>query len=139
MAITQDKSTIDLVPIFTGGDYKKVYDHGVVKFNEIVLSVFNQLNMMDGTLDDFPGCGVLASLLELYFNESYNNTINDIRTNFTNYQNKDINTTIIMDPNDEVAQLIITINNVPNFKFMADIQNKNQSIKILNPQVIINN
>lgn len=138
MATTvKDKTVIDIVPTMSGGDFKKVYDHGIIKFNQIVLGIFNQLNMPSGTLDDFPDAGVYESLLSLYFNESYFKTLRDVRDNFIKFQNQEINVDIIMDPNDgETAQLIVTVNNVPNFKFTADLQNKNQAIQVLNPQVI---
>ena len=136
MATIRDKTVIDIIPVIDGGDVKKIYDHGVTKINQIILGVFNQLNMERGTLDDFPDIGCVESLLKLYFNDTTYTSLSEIRDNFRIYQNKNINCDIIINPsNPEDAQIIITVDDIPNLRFTADILNKNQNIKIVNPVV----
>lgn len=134
--MVRDKVIVDIIPMIEGGDFKKVYDHGVVKFNQIVLGIFNQLNMQTGTLDDFSNIGCVESLLKLYFSETTFESLNEIRENFKRYQNKDINVEILKDTTDTtMAHILITVNNIPNFRFTADILNRNQSVKIINPEI----
>lgn len=137
MATKIDKSMVDILPVFSNNDAKKVYDHSQVKFNQIILSVFNQMQMENGTLDDYPDCGCLESLLTIHFSESQKNVENEIRKNLEFYQDEPISVEFIKDENDRKSISIeITVDSVPNYKFTADIVKNKQSIRIVNPEII---
>ncbi|MFW6273047.1 MAG: hypothetical protein ACOC2U_04650 [bacterium] len=136
MAIKRDKTICDIIPVFENGDVKKVYDHGIVKFNKIILTLFNQLQMPNGTLEDYPEMGCLDSLLGIYFSESQFSIIDDVVNNFKIYQQEEISVDFIKDDEGKEVSIFVTVDSVPNIKFVADLINRNQMIKIVNPQVV---
>ncbi|MFW6002785.1 MAG: hypothetical protein ACOCQD_05530 [archaeon] len=137
MAIKRDKTVCDIIPVFENGDVKRVYDHGLVKFNQIILGVFNQLQMFKGTLEEYPEMGCMDSLLNIYFSESQLTMIDEIKENFNKFQDQNINIDIVKgDRDDKSVNIIITVDNIPNFKFTADLIKNNQLVKIVNPQVL---
>ena len=137
MAIKIDKSIIDIIPVIENNDAKIIYDHGLVKFNKIILGVFNQLQMEQGTMEDYPDMGCFDYLLNIYFSESQNGIINQIRDNLKTYQNEEINIDIVKDDyNSKCVSIVITVENIPNLKFTADLVRENNSVKIVKPNVI---
>ena len=137
MSTTRDSTVVDFIPIIDGGDCKKVYDYGITKVNQIILGVFHQLNIFQGTLDDFPTLGCQDALLKLYFTTSLYSVVSDVRTNFATFQNENINCDITTDPDDPtLAQVKITVNDIPNLVITADVLNRNQNIQIFNASIV---
>lgn len=137
MAIINDKIVVDFLPVIENNDSKKVFDHGLIKFNKIILSVFNQLNMQKGTLEDYPELGCLESLLDIHFSQSQVEQISVIRENIRIYQKETVNFDIIKDENDSKnVNISITVESVPNLKFVADMISNNNAVKIINPEII---
>jgi len=138
MAIKNDITVVDIIPVFENEDVKKIYDHGIVKFNQIILSIFNQIQMQRGTLIDFPDIGCMESLLSIHFSESQYTSLAEIRENISRYRREQVSIDIIRDeditnPNVSIS---ISVENIPNFKFTADIVKNNNYVKIVNPQVL---
>jgi len=135
MAIKNDKIVVDFIPVIENADAKKVRDHGLIKFNQIILSIFNQLQTPKGTLTDYPDIGCMDYLLELYFSETQFDVINKIRENINKYKKEQISLDLIKDNDNKSVNISITVENIPNFKFTADLVKDNNYVKIVNPQI----
>ncbi len=130
----KDKVEVDIIPVMESGDAKQIKDHGVVKFNTIILGVLHQLYMSKNTLDEFSDIGCLGDLQGIYFSNYV--TVSEIATaisaNLTKYRANGI-TVQLINETEESVHLHVTIDGIPNFKFTADLVRTNQSIKIINP------
>lgn len=136
MAIINEKDVIDFIPVVENEDAKKITDSGLVKFNQIVLAVFNQIMMPKGTLSEFPEIGCYEFLLKLYFADSYATALQQIRENIGKFKRDQITIEAIVDPTEKSVNISISIYNIPGFKFSADLVKQNDGIKVVNPQVL---
>jgi len=137
MAIINDDIVIDMIPIFENDDAKKVYDTGVIKFNQLILGIFNQLQMPKGTLTDYPDIGCMDSLLKLYFTETQETALAEIKENLSKYRRDQVNIDIVRDEFDEQnINISVSVQNIPNFKFSADLVKDNNYVKIINPKML---
>lgn len=132
-----NKASVDVIPTIENGDFKKVYDYGITKFNKIVLALIHQLYMPTNTLDDFSDLGCLHTLLNIYFSEKDDlySIAGKITENLKKYTDEDLEFHIDIDPdNRKLAHVNITLNNVPNFRFKADIIQQENTILLTNTE-----
>ena len=138
MGSIRDKVVVDFIPVIDGGDVRKIYDHGITKFNQIILGVLNNLYMRLGTMEDFPGVGCMDDLLSIYFKntDSIGDIADRISNNLKSYQQASINCDIFVDEDDNTsAHMMITVDDIPNYRFTANISKTGQNIKIINPEI----
>lgn len=137
MAIINDKIVCDFIPQIENGDAKKIHDNGLIKFNEIILSIFNQLMMQKGTLEDYPEIGCFESLLKIHFSESQTQAITEIRENISKFKKEQISIDFNIDNYDQtLINISIGVSGIPGLKFSADLVKENNYIKIVNPKVL---
>ena len=130
----KDKVVIDFIPVIEGGDIKRVYDHGLVKVNQVILAVFTQLQMEKGTLEEFPEAGCLQTILNMYYEEDVSSLSTRIANNFSKFQNETVLVDIVKDG--DTATIHVNVENIPNYSFAADIERRNQTVHIVNPKII---
>lgn len=137
MPTIRDKTVVDIIPDIHNNDVKKVKDYNLVKFNQVILGILNQLQMERGTMTDFPGVGCLNDLLSLFFAEDIGHIQYNIRENLQYYQGYNINLEFFReDVNSKEINISISIDDVPNFRFSADLIKNKQSVKIVNPEIL---
>lgn len=137
MPIINDKIIVDFIPVIENGDAKKIHDSGIIKFNEIILSIFNQLMMQRGTLEDYPEIGCFESLLKIHFSESQSQAIAEIRENISKFKKEQVSIDFDRDSYDEkMVNISLTVSGIPGLKFTADLIKENNYIKIVNPKVL---
>lgn len=137
MAVIKDKVIIDMIPIINNGDMRKIFDYGIVKFNQIILSLFNQLQIPKGTLTDFPNVGCAETLLAIHFSEDASSAEHEIRENIKVYQKYGININLLVDENDRSnVNISIDVDGVPNYRYIANILKNQHGVRIINPDII---
>ncbi len=137
MAIENDKTIVGFIPVIENGDIKKIYDHSVVKFNEIILGLLHQLNMFKGTLTDYPELGCRDALVKIPFSSETYSTAHELEENFSRFRTDSLRIDILREGGDNsTAHLHIEVSDVPNLKLVADIEERNQGVRIVNPSII---
>ncbi len=135
--ITKDKTVVDFTPTIVNNDLQKLYDHGLVKINQIVTTILHTLYMERGTLDEFPEAGSFNDVLNLYYAESVEQIQSAISKGLSRYNRNDIDCQIIRDDSDSrLAYIMITVSGIPSLKFTADIIRNDRRVNIVNPNIM---